>query len=133
MGNKLGEGHAGVMTEKIRKTRGILQAQNICVISATVVVPVYFRTVWRGSISPIRQALKECSATWALTGMSFVGASVLEILTNRMLKEGLIATMTLIGINQVRNFDIFGDALKRTKEREANEGVARRDAEMLER
>ena len=58
----------------------------------------------------------------ALTGLSFTGQSVLEIVCDQSHVAQLTVKMKLLGAAEVKNFDMFGDNLKKTP---GTEGRAR--------
>ncbi len=60
--------------------------------------------------------LRENLPKKAVLGLSFVGGSVLEILTDRSKAQETLSTLTRIpGIRELKNFDIFADAMKKSK------------------
>lgn len=83
-------------------------------------VGVYFKNMHRGSIGVIHQTLRECLPNWALLGISFVSASVMEVVTDRSLNQRLFATLVMIGVKELQNYDIFGEAMMKNNQNTAN-------------
>lgn len=67
----------------------------------------YFAGVERGRISHFKQCLLENGSLprWSLLGISFIGASLVEIVCHAPLLDRLIATMKILGVTHLANFD----------------------------
>lgn len=104
------------LTGRIRKARETLLQEKVCAKPAPKITAVYFKNIRRGPIGTIRQALRECLPSWALLGLSFIGSSILEILTDERLTERLIGTLKLMGISHVPDFDVYGGAPRRVQD-----------------
>lgn len=74
---------------------------------------VYFKNIVRAPIGRVRAALRESLPSWALLGLSFVGGSVLEILTDKRLKPRLVATLKVMNVIEINDFDILGNGTKK--------------------
>lgn len=94
------------LMEKIKKARGIIDQNNMRTRMLPKPVAAYFKNVRRGPIGTLRKALRDCLPAWALLGLCFVGGSVLEIITNQRQKDRLTATLRMMGISEIPNFDI---------------------------
>lgn len=71
-----------------------------------VLETVYLQNVRRGPAGMLRKALRECLPGWAAMGLSFAGDSILEDTTDRNLMGRLIATLKVMGIVVITDFDI---------------------------
>lgn len=104
---------AGLRDKRMR-TKKLLEKQNTIIQNQPDPVGVYFKNDRRGPIGILRRALRESLPAWALLGIGFVGGSVLEVVTDRRMKPRLIATLHLMGILELPNFDIFTNATKKS-------------------
>ena len=76
---------------------------------------VYFCNIRRVQLGVVRKALRNMQLPpWALLGLSFIGQSVLEIVCDQSHVAQLTVKMKLLGAAEVKNFDMFGDNLKKT-------------------
>lgn len=95
------------LSEKIKKSKMILEQTGICQKAEPNLIPVYFSNVKRGPINVLRKALRESLPSWSVVGLSFIGGSVLEVLTDRRLKDRLVTTLQAMGLKEIINFDLF--------------------------
>lgn len=98
------------LQEKIIKSRELLVQGNFKQIYEPNPTALYFKNVRRGPLGLVRNALRESLPSWALLGLDFVGASVLEIITDEKLKDRTIATLKMMGITVIPGFDILEKA-----------------------
>lgn len=75
--------------------------------AAPNLIPVYFLNVKRGTINVLRRALWGSLPSWSVVGLSFIGGSVLEVLTDGRHKNRLVATLQGMGLKEVINFGFF--------------------------
>lgn len=94
------------MMEKIQATQKMLDQQQLRFRVEPVPEAVYFKNLRRGPIGSLRRALRKCLPAWAILGLSFVGGSILEIVTDRRQRDRLVTTMKIMGIIEVPNFVI---------------------------
>lgn len=106
-------GLPGPLDQRIQKTIRLLDRNNCRVLKEPSPIAVYFKNVRRGPIGAIRSALRESLPSWALLGIGFVGGSVLEIVTDNRLKARLIATLKIMGIEELAKFDVLGGGIRR--------------------
>jgi len=66
-----------------------------------------------GPIGLVRRSLRESPPSWALLGLSFVGGSVLEVLTDEAQKRRLVNTKRLLGIHELPDVPMFEDSPKK--------------------
>lgn len=100
------------MQDRIRESRDMLK--DLIYRPKPKPTSVYFRNIKRAQLGVVRKALRNMQLPpWALLGLSFIGQSVLEIVCD----EGHVAQLTvklrLLGASEVKNFEIFGDNLKK--------------------
>lgn len=67
---------------------------------------VYYKNVRGGPIGVLQKALHECLPEWAVMDLSFAGDYIFEVITDRDLKERLIATLAIMAIVVVTDLDI---------------------------
>lgn len=70
-------------------------------------VPVYFKNVRCEPLDFIRYTILESLQSWAILELDFVGALVLEIVLVENLKERTVATLRMLAIAVVTNFNIL--------------------------
>lgn len=70
-------------------------------------VAAYFTNIRRGPVGLVRKALSASLPQWALLGISFVGGSVLEIITDKRLKDRLVATLAMMNIKEIPDMNIL--------------------------
>lgn len=77
---------------------------------------LYFRNIRRARLGQVRSALR-CMFPhpWAVLGLSFIGQSILEIVCHTGLADQIVAKLRVIGALHLKNFDIFGDNLKKQR------------------
>lgn len=68
-------------------------------------MPVYFANVPRGPIGKFKRCLHECLPKWAVLSISFIGASITEILCHKAHVARLIATMRLCRYKPLPEYD----------------------------
>lgn len=68
-------------------------------------VVVYFGNVPRGPIGKLKRCLHECLPKWAVLSISFIGASVTEILCHQPHVARLVATMCLLRYKHLAGYD----------------------------
>lgn len=73
----------------------------------------YFKNIKRGPIGTIRKALREWLPRWALLRISFIGGSVVESITDWRVKDRLVATLEMMNITEVKDFNIFDNTKDR--------------------
>lgn len=95
------------LRNKIEKSKQILIEENFKPLVKPTPTVVYFKNVRRGPVGRIRTALRECLPSWAILGLDFVGASVLEIVMDGKLKHRTVATLRMMGIMEIKDFDIL--------------------------
>ena len=76
---------------------------------------VYFGRIRRGPVGQLRKALRECLPSSAVVGISFIGSSLCEILTDARMKDRLVRTMKALGFSEEDSFDPYGDAMKKER------------------
>lgn len=118
------------MEERLEKSRELLRQNNLKVDRKPDPVAVYFRGIRRGPLGTVRSALRESLPGWALLGLSFVGNSILEIVTDRRQKDHLTATLSKLGVHEVKEFDIIKQGMKK---REPNVTEAEATKENIQR
>lgn len=50
-----------------------------------------------------------------MLGLDFIGASVLEVVSDETLKDRVVATMNLLGMTHIPAFDVLEAALRKNK------------------
>lgn len=108
---------------RLHETMRALQAGNLRIDRSPAVDVVYVRDIRRAPLGQIRRSLQHSIPSSALLGLSFIGGSVLEIVTLKSQKDKLVDTLRLLGIEPMRNFDVMDDALK--KQQNTSAGIAR--------
>lgn len=71
--------------------------------------------------------------SWAILGLSFIGGSQLEIITDVRLVQKVIGSLKLLNIVELKGFDVAGDAMKNRKRRPSaltEESARRQNIEM---
>jgi len=96
------------------------------------VTAVYLKNVQGGPIGTVRRSLRESLPSWALLGLSFLGGSILEVVTADAQKARLVHTMRLMGIQELTAFSIFDDSLKKLKSGIHNDERTRRNVEKVQ-
>lgn len=87
---------------------------NKCIdIEKPTIVPIYFKNIKRCRIGPLRAALRQILPSWAVLGLSFVGGSILEVLSDIKLESRVVHLMKVINVRQVRGFNILRDGVKK--------------------
>lgn len=99
-----------LQADRLRETRPLLQHRNLHSKPEPETNSLYYRNVCREPIGLLRSALRKSPPLWALLGLSFIGASILEELTDVRLAPGLIETMRLLDIEHVKDLDLFAPA-----------------------
>lgn len=66
-----------------------------------------------------QKALRKCLPSWALLGLDFIGSSVLKIITDVGLAERTIATLRVMGTEQITGFDTLEVAARKPQRKEA--------------
>ena len=98
------------MQEKLRTSLAMLEIRS----PAPKPVALYFRNIKRARLGHVRKALRNLfTHPWAVLGLSFIGQSVVEIVCHDALVHQIIAKLRLLGAAHIRNFDIFGDNLRK--------------------
>lgn len=69
-------------------------------------VAVYFKDVQRSPFRTLRKALRDCLPAWTGLGLCFVRGSVLEIVMDLKQEDRLRATLRMMRISEIPNFDI---------------------------
>lgn len=82
----------------------------LCSLSPTA---IYFRTVQRGPIEKISAVLRESLSSLSLLCTDFIGSCILEIKANNRLVQRTVSTFGMLGIQRIKNFDMFGALLKK--------------------
>ena len=83
---------------KIHATMRALQAENLVIDRSPAIEAVYIRNIRRCPLGQLRRSLKRSLPPSALLGLSFIGGSILEIVTLRSQKEHLLETLRLLNI-----------------------------------
>lgn len=112
---------------KINKTKSLLTKGSFVPCHEPKPPALYFKIVKRGPLVEIRNALRECLPNWALLGLDFVGSSVMEIITDRQLKDKIVGTLKQLGMVNVPNLSIFESAVRSRKEEESLEDRSERN------
>lgn len=68
----------------------------------------------------MRRALSDCLRSWPLLRIDLVGSSVLENVTDINLRDRIVATMSVMGIDAVKDFDVLEAAVSRRQNRESS-------------
>lgn len=76
-------------------------------------------------MGPIRKALWECLQSWAVLGLSFVGGSIMKVITDRGLKSRLVETRRRMDVIKIEIFDIFGEGVERNTPKNTLNGRAK--------
>lgn len=113
------------LIEKITKSRQLLMEGKIKPVYEPKPVALYFKNVRRGLLELIRSSLRECLLSWAILGLDFNGTSVLEISLDERLKDRTVATLKMIGIMVIQNFDILAAAASKSKSGELPDELAK--------
>lgn len=103
----------GPLEQRIRKTIRLLDSNKSRVVREPIPMAVYFKNVRRGPIGTLRSALWESLPSWALLSIGFVGGSVLEIITDTRLKARLVATLKIMGIEELAKFDVLQGGIRK--------------------
>lgn len=103
------------LAQRIEKSKIIADAAKARVQYVPKPTAVYLKSIRRGPIGAIQKALRECLISWALLGISLIGGSISEIITDSRLKDRLVTSLKIMGIVEVRDFDIFEGAKKMAK------------------
>lgn len=102
-------------TAQVKKAKDTLQANSTHAEPRPTAVAVYFRNVRRGLISSLRQALRQCQPSWALLGINFIGASILEVVSDERLQDRLIGTLGMMAVKHIPHFDIYDSSVTKYK------------------
>lgn len=92
--------------EKIHAAQRMIYQHRICTRRKPKPKAVYFKYVRSGPIGVLRKALQKRLPGWAVMGLSFPGGSILEVITDRNLRNSLIATLKIMEIVVVTVFNI---------------------------
>lgn len=92
-------------------------------------VVVYVRNIKKGPIGAIRNALRHNLPIWALLGLRFIGGSVLEIIKDARQKPRLVATLQVIGVREIKEFNVFESAIRKKHNEEGEKQVKIRNIE----
>ena len=106
------------MKKKIMKARKLIEI----IPPKTSPTAIYFRKIKRVQLGVVRKALRSLDLPpWAVLGLSFIGQSVLEVVCDERLASQLIVKLTLLGAAHIKDFDIFGDNLKKNPNTDTEE------------
>lgn len=112
---------------KIQKRRQLLIEDKYKQTQEPKPCALYFKNIRRGPLGAIRHALRECLPSWALLGLDFVGSSILELVTGQNLKHRVIATMRMMGIEEIKDFDVMTSAARSHKGGESRSDLKKRN------
>lgn len=115
--------------ERLAKSRDMLSKNNLRVEKKPQPVAVYFKGIRRGPLGQVRGALRQSLSNWALLDLCFIGSAVLEVITDKGQRSRLVDTMKQLGITEVTNFDVIGDAMKARREQETDTEMLRKNIE----
>lgn len=101
------------MTYETKKTPYTFQIQNSFERITRNEEVVYFKDIRWDPIGPVGKALRDYLPTGALRRMTFVAASVLEVVAETRLNDCKIATLTMMVIKHEADFNIYGNGLRR--------------------
>ena len=82
---------------------------------------LYFRGLPKSERSTIKDAVAELLNKWKILNISFVGNSVMELLTMHEESERIAQVIKLTGMRQLLNFDVFANALGNRRKLEDRE------------
>lgn len=124
------------LLEKIKISQSVLDQQQTRVRMELRPTAACFKNVQRGPIGVIRRTLSECFPMWSILGLCFMGGSILEVVTNIRQKNRLTATLKIMGIVEVPDFDIAKATKKRqmgqkTGDAEDRNPLAQKAAKLL--
>lgn len=100
-----------VPTQLLDKTANLGQImvhENFKPLVRPTTIAVYFSKVRRGLVGRIRKALRECPPSWTTLRLGFVGSLVLEVVMDGKVKDRTVATLKMIVIMEINDFDILG-------------------------
>lgn len=111
------ESLAPAMQDRVEKTKQSLQDSGFAPTtqirkkeensSRPIPTAVYFAGVPRGRISVFRKALMQQHALpgWAILSLSFIGQSIVEIITHKPLHDRLTSVMSMCGYRLLKHYD----------------------------
>lgn len=86
------------MKNRILRSKHILEIGRLKERDEPKPTAMYFKNIRRGPVGLVRKALIHSFPTWTLLGLSFIGGSVLEIITDVRLRNRLVATLNIMRI-----------------------------------
>lgn len=92
---------------RIEKSEAPLDWTCILVVRLPMLIALYFKNITRRPVEALGAALRQILPSLALLGISFVGGAILDIITDSLLKDHVVASMKLVGIVHVPPYDIF--------------------------
>ncbi|PXF46499.1 hypothetical protein BWQ96_03734 [Gracilariopsis chorda] len=101
---------------KIHQTLQAIEISNLRMNTAPEVDVVYIKGLKRSPYGLIRRSLQHSIPRSSLLGLSYIGGSILEIITLKSHKHRLIETLQLLGLQHMANFSIRDDAMKKQGE-----------------
>lgn len=99
--------------QALHATMHALEVHNLKRDRSPAVDVVYTRDIRRAPLGQIRRSLQHGVPASALLGLSFIGGSILEIVTLKSQKQNLVETLRLLGVQPMPNFCMTDDALKK--------------------
>lgn len=127
--SRIPDGKGVTWAERLAKSREMLTRNNLRVEQKPQPVAVYFKGIRRGPLGQVRAALRQSLANWALLDLSFIGSSVLEIITDKAQRVRLVETLKHLGLHEIKDFDMIGGAMKARRHGESEEEMAKKNTE----
>lgn len=89
----------------LSKQKSILDQANLRVTYELRLEAAYLKDGRRGPIGAIRNVLRKGFPSWAILGHIFPGGSVLDVITDRSLKDRLIVAISILGTREVPSLE----------------------------
>ncbi|KAI0562920.1 Endonuclease-reverse transcriptase [Gracilaria domingensis] len=98
---------------KIHQTLSAINTSNLRISTTPITDVVYVKGLRRSPYGIVRKSLLHSIPRAGLLGLSYIGGSILEIVTTKSEKQNLIETIQLLGLQHMPSFAITDDSLKK--------------------
>lgn len=89
------------------------------VMEQTHPVAAYVRSIRKEPVGAIRNSLQQSLPSWALFGLSSIGGSVVEIITDDWQKLQVVVDLKVIGAREIKGFEVFELVIRKEHNDEA--------------
>lgn len=100
---------------RIKKSKDLLIQGKFKQLVELRPIAVYFKNARRVPHSLIRQALHASLPSWAMLRLDFIGSSVLEVSMDEKLKDRAVATLKMMRIAMIPNFNALDASVSRPR------------------